>query len=305
METFIAMMSERHGFDRQALERLFQKTRKRQKIIDAITRPAESKPWSEYRPIFVTPARIRDGVAFRREHEGLLARAEETYGVPAPIVAAILGVETRYGRYTGAYRVMDALTTLAFHYPPRQKFFRRELEQFLLLAREEGVDPLTIRGSYAGAMGKPQFIASSYRQYAVDFDGDGRRDLWRNTADAVGSVANYFKRHGWRNGEAITVRAALGNPEAAALAGEGIRPRRTVGELRRQGIVPADPLPDHLTAALIRLEGKRGNEYWLGLHNFYVITRYNHSALYAMAVFQLSQEIEAQYRISRALADES
>ena len=290
VQGFVDDVAVRHGFEREVLNRWLRQVEIRQDILDAIARPAEGKPWHEYRPIFVTDSRIKEGVAFWREHREVLARAEREYGVPAAIITAIIGVETRYGRYRGKYRVMDALATLGFDYPPRSTFFRSELEQFLLLSREEGFKPFAITGSYAGAMGTPQFISSSYRAYAVDFDGDGVRDLLNNTTDAIGSVANYLARHGWRRGGAIAHPVARVTtqtlPERPPL-----KPDTTVSQWRRQG-VEIDAAEDAgALAALIALDNRQGREYWLGMQNFYAITRYNHSPLYAMAVYQLGQAI--------------
>ncbi|HEC20198.1 MAG TPA: lytic murein transglycosylase B [Gammaproteobacteria bacterium] len=291
VQQFINEMVKKHGFDKQTLTGVFKQVRLKQKIIDAITRPAESKPWYQYRPIFVTDTRINEGVKFWNENEAILARAEKEYGVPPEIIVAIIGVETRYGRHKGGYRVIDSLSTLAFEYPKRSKFFRGELEHYLLLAREEGLDPLSIKGSYAGAMGKSQFISSSYRNYAVDFDGDGKRDLWHNTADAIGSVANYFKRHNWQPGGKIAAPALVGSNHIQVLVQKGYKPHSTVAELRQRGATAKSNLDPDALAGLIELKTRAGREYWIGLNNFYVITRYNHSPLYAMAVYQLGQAI--------------
>jgi len=291
VERFIDRISSQHAFDKTRLQQLINQRRYRQRIIDTITRPAEAKPWHRYRPIFVTDSRITQGVRFWKENEAILSKAEAHYGVPAEIIVAIIGVETRYGRHTGGFPVLDALTTLGFGYPKRGKFFRRQLEEFLLLCREEGISPTDARGSYAGAMGKPQFMPSSYRSYAVDFDQDGRRDLWNSNADAIGSVAAYLKAHGWRPGEPITSPARGVNKAHSRFVKAGIKPSITLGELRAAGITPGDELPNGRLSSLIKLELRQGHEYWLGLHNFYVITRYNHSNLYAMAVYQLSQGI--------------
>ena len=290
--SFINSMVKKHQFQRQELTELFTQARFHQKIIDAITRPAESKPWYEYRPIFLGDNRIRGGVDFLKNNRAVLQRAEDEYGVPAEIITAIIGVETFYGRHKGGYRVMDSLTTLGFDYPKRAAFFRGELEEFLLMAREEKLDPLSVMGSYAGAMGQPQFIPSSFRSYAIDFDDDGKRDLWQNTADVIGSISNYFKRHGWIRGEPIASPATVSGTHIKALVDRGLKPHSSIKALQRQGVHPVDPLPAKTKAALIELEQKNGNEYWLGMNNFYVITRYNHSPLYAMAVFQLGQEID-------------
>ncbi|MES9970855.1 MAG: lytic murein transglycosylase B [Candidatus Thiodiazotropha sp.] len=291
---FAREMASKHNFNALQIERLLNSTTFRDDIIAAITRPAESKAWHEYRPIFLKPDRIEGGVGFWQENEALLASVSQEYGVPAEIIVAIIGVETRYGKHTGRYRVIDALTTLAFGYPKRADFFRRELEEFLLLTREEGVDLESAMGSYAGAMGKPQFISSSYRQYAVDHDADGRRDLWNSNADIIASVASYFKTHGWRANQPITL-LTKGGEGLQAFVDAGMKPSIQVGKLLAKGVRPVNgesPSPETLTS-LIKLDAGDEHEFWLGLHNFYVITRYNHSNLYAMAVYQLSQEIRA------------
>ena len=288
---FIDDMVTKHDFSRQDLVTLMNKVKTVDSIIDAISRPAESKPWYQYRPIFITPKRIKQGVAFLKENRETLQRAEQVYGVPPEVVTAILGVETFYGRQTGGYRVIDSLATLAFDYPPRRTFFRGELEQYLLLTREEQIDPLELTGSYAGAMGQPQFIASSYRRYAVDFDGDHHRDLWRNTVDAIGSVAYYLQIHGWQRDGAIAAQVTVPADVAAPLLELGIKPRNSVAEIRKLGVEVPAGIPPDTKAALISFETKDTPEYWLGFDNFYVITRYNHSPLYAMAVYQLSTAI--------------
>lgn len=288
---FIDEMTKKHGFDKQVLEQMMSGIEFRQSIIDAMNRPAEAKPWADYRPIFVTESRAKQGVEFWQENEKLLNAATEKYGVPPEIIVAIIGVETRYGRHTGSYPILDALATLAFGYPKRAKFFRSEMEHYLLLSREENINAVEKKGSYAGAMGKPQFISSSYRSYAVDFDKDGTRDLWNSNADIIGSVANYFKRHGWKRGGPVTMQANGAGKQHQDLVKLGMKPKTTIGALSKRGITTSWTLPDNAVSSLIHLEGKEGDEYWLGLHNFYVITRYNHSNLYAMAVFQLSQKI--------------
>jgi membrane-bound lytic murein transglycosylase B len=296
-ETFVRDMVDRHAFDPARLRDVLGRARYRPSIVDAMDRPYEGRPWHSYRGLFVTPERIKGGVAFWRDNAELLARAEADYGVSPQIIVAIIGVETRYGGNVGAHRVIDALTTLGFAYPRRAEFFRGELEAFLLLSREEQMDPLEVVGSYAGAMGKPQFISSSYRAYAVDFDGDGRRNLWGSNADVIGSVANYFNRHGWRPGESVAFPAELraGIPTGLEIAEKTpVEPKSTAGELRSAGVDWREPLPPSAAATLIRLGGAE-DEYWVGLVNFYVITRYNHSNLYAMAVHQLSEEIRSRY----------
>ncbi len=290
---FVDQMVREHGFDRRALTELLARAEFRQSIIDAMSRPAEAKPWYKYRPIFLTKQRIQGGAEFWQENADLLQRVSREYGIAPEILVAIIGVETRYGGNTGSSRVLDSLSTLAFGYPKRASFFRGELEQFLLLTREEHIDPTTITGSYAGAMGKPQFIASSYRSYAVDYDGDGHRNLWDSNADAIASVASYFSHHGWRRGEPVAVPAQGVNASHQRFVDAGMKPSIRVADLRKAGIRCDPKLKGDALASLIELEGQGTKEYWIGLNNFYVITRYNHSNLYAMAVYQLSQEIRA------------
>ncbi|MCU7918003.1 MAG: lytic murein transglycosylase B [Candidatus Thiodiazotropha sp. (ex Epidulcina cf. delphinae)] len=300
-KAFAVEMERKHGFTADEVEGLLSATQFRDDIIAAITRPAESKAWHEYRPIFLKPERIQGGVEFWQKNEPLLDAVSRQYGVPQEIIVAIIGVETAYGRHTGRYRVVDSLTTLAFGYPKRAKFFRRELEAFLLLSREEQVDPVTAMGSYAGAMGKPQFISSSYRQYAVDHDGDGKRDLWNSDADIIASVANYFKIHGWKSGQPVTLRIE-GEAELQRFVEAGMKPSIKVEKILASGVHPvgnASPDPQAL-ASLVKLDAGTQHEHWLGLQNFYVITRYNHSNLYAMAAYQLSQEIRSAKQAAEA-----
>lgn len=289
---FIADISRRHAIPAAELDAVLGQARMSESVLAAISRPAEAKPWHEYRQIFVQPDRIRGGVQFWREHEAVLERAGAAYGVPPEIIVAIIGVETRYGRHAGSYRVIDALATLAFGYPRRAPFFRGELEQFLLLVREQGVDPLTLTGSYAGAMGAPQFIPSSYRNFAVDFDVDGHTDIWSNMDDAVGSVANYFREHGWLSGGPVALPLAGVGALADGLVTDELEPGLGTADLDHAGIRPPVPLPPDSKVKLLRLQRQSGNEYWLGFWNFYVITRYNSSVHYAMAVYQLAQEIQ-------------
>jgi membrane-bound lytic murein transglycosylase B len=295
---FAAEMAGKHGFAETDVAALLAEARYSQSIVDAMNRPYEAKPWRDYRKLFLTPERIAGGVAFLSENAALLKKAEAAYGVPGEVIAAIIGIETNYGSNLGSHRVIDALSTLGFSYPRRAGFFRKELEEFLLLTRDEDVDARTVVGSYAGAVGKPQFIPSSYRAYAIDFDADGRRDLWNSNADVVGSVANYLSRHGWRRGEpvALAARLAAGKPAGVTIAEKRpLAPEAKLATLAAAGVEPvADagtPIPDSdARVVLIELDGE-GPEYWLGFGNFYAITRYNHSNLYAMAVHQLSQEI--------------
>ena len=240
----------------------------------------------------MTEQRINQGVQFWRDNRDTLERAQATYGIPPEMITAIIGVETFYGKYKGKYPVFDTLVTIAFDYPKRTAFFKKELEQYLLLIREEKLDAQALKGSYAGAMGKPQFISSSYRHYAVDFDGDGRRDLLNNTTDAIGSVANYFSEHGWKKGATVTVRASYRSDQP--FPKYEMKPEHKVSALSKDGIFPSQPVLASALATPIQLEQQDHHEYWLGLHNFYVITRYNHSNLYAMAAYQLSQRIKEE-----------
>jgi len=288
----IERMVAEHQFDRAELEDLFAQVQRQQAIVDAMNRPAEkTKTWAEYRAIFMRENRIAGGVSFWQDNAEALRRAEQTYGVPAEYIVAIIGVETLYGKITGNYRVMDALSTLAFYYPRRADFFTRELEQYLLLTREHQQDPLAHKGSYAGAMGYGQFMPSSYRHYAVDFDGDSIPDIWRNTTDAIGSVANYFARHGWQAGAQVVTRARPATDFTHKELNSITKPAHTLAEWRSWGLTPVENLADTLTATGLEMEGEDGLEYWLGFNNFYVITRYNRSPMYALAVHQLAQAL--------------
>jgi len=295
LEAFIQDMVRKHQFSDESLRRMFAKVEPNPAVISAITAPFTARPWHEFRSRNVDAVRINGGVKFWREHAATLARARREFGVPEEIIVATIGVESIYGRRTGAYGVLEALTMLAFNYPPRAELFRSELEHFLLLAREARLDATRVKGSFAGAIGIPQFLPSSYRRYAVDFDGDGRRDLTSSVADAIGSVANYYKAHGWREGQIIAVPAAVEPEGAAALLELGIKPRLNVGELKRRGVSPSEPLEEGPAAALFVVESEIGPSYWLGLNNFYVITRYNRSINYALAVRELARELRAQY----------
>lgn len=290
VDTFVAEVARRHSFDELELRDLFRDVRTQKRVLEAIARPAEAKPWHDYRLIFVTDSRIRQGIEFWNEHAALLRRIETELGVPAEILVAIIGVETRYGRHRGSFRALDALTTLAFDYPPRSAFFRRELEQFLLLVRDEGLDARRVSGSYAAAMGVPQFISSSYREYAVDYDNDGRRDLWDSPEDVLASVANYFRRHGWRQGEPVTFSVTPRDTGYRDLLQKELKPRVTLEQLREHGLVADGEAPSG-PFSVMELRGAEGPEVWVGHFNFYVITRYNHSRLYAMAVHQLSRAV--------------
>ncbi|MBL4622634.1 MAG: lytic murein transglycosylase B [Immundisolibacteraceae bacterium] len=291
------------GFDRAELTQLLSDAEYKQSIINAITRPAEGVlAWHQYRKIFVTSKRTKQGIRFWQDHATELTRAEQTYGVPAQVIAAIIGVETYYGRHTGGYRVVDALMTLAASDYRRHDFFRDELRAFLILNRDEQQDPRLPVGSYAGAIGIPQFMPTSYQEYAVDFDGDGRRDLVNNVTDAIGSVANYLARHGWQPDQPIInyVDYALqsGDPDQDPLIKQGYKPHSSVAQFQQQGVSWADGLNPDLEreVALLALGQKNGHTMVAAFKNFYVITRYNHSPLYAMAVFQLSESLRLGYQ---------
>ena len=289
---FIDTMVGEHSYDRERLRDILGAAEIKPSILELISKPAEKTlTWAEYRPIFMTRERVAAGADFWREHRETLESVSDSTGVPVEIIVGIIGVETYFGRITGGHRVLDALATLAFDYPPRAPFFRKELEQFLLLVREEGMPATDAFGSYAGAMGRPQFMPSSYRAYAVDSTGDGKRDIWNDWSDVAGSIANYFVAHGWKPGEDIVTRATLGKTWRGTPPGNVLRPEESVGSLSRQGVMFATEMPAESAGQLLTLEGAGGDEYWVGFHNFFVITRYNRSVMYALAVHQLGQEI--------------
>lgn len=296
---YIESVAKERNLDKNLLAGLFVKVSKRQDIIDAISRPAErTLTWKEYRPIFITDKRIVEGNAFIAEHRALLNRATEVYGVPANVIAAIIGVETFYGRITGKYTVLESLATLAFDYPPRATFFKKELSEFLELSFAEGWSSDSVLGSYAGAMGVPQFISSSYRHYAVDFDGDGQRDLFGSMADVVGSVANYLSTHGWiRNAPiAESWEAPASSRDAARkLVTKSLKPSHDAPVVRNLGFSTNDlarATQKGKQLSVMTMNGRSGEEFWIAYQNFYVITRYNHSRLYALAVYQLSEAFD-------------
>ncbi len=289
---FVAEMGERHGFDAGWLNLRFARIGPNETVLRAIQPaavPELQRSWARYRTRFLNERRIDAGARFWQQHALTLRRASATFGVPEEIIVAIIGVETEYGRNTGRFGVMQALSTLAFRYPPRATFFRGELEQFLLLARENGFDPLQVKGSYAGAIGIPQFMPGSQRHYAVDFDGDGRIDLTKSTEDAIGSVASFLARHGWETGGRIAVPARVSSDPAPMLA-LGIKPVQPLAELLAGGI-ESEGNPDSPGALIDLVTPEQTTEYWVGFQNFYVITRYNRSSFYAMAVFQLAEAI--------------
>jgi membrane-bound lytic murein transglycosylase B len=300
---FIRDTARNAGLDAAYVEAMLAKAQKRDSIIAAMGRPAEAKPWRDYRPIFLTDARITGGRQFMATHRDALASAEARFGVPAEIITAIIGVETSYGANKGSYPVLDALYTLAFWYPRsgdpakaeredrREAFFRNELHNLFVLGKENGLDISQLKGSYAGAMGWGQFMPSSYREFAVDGDGDGRRDLFDSTDDVFASIANYFvQKGGWTRGQPVAVRATR-DPAMPAFEPEALDPVFPMRELLARGYQPMTPVPDSTLAVPLKFDGAAGPEYWLGFGNFYAITRYNISRHYAMAVWQLSESI--------------
>jgi membrane-bound lytic murein transglycosylase B len=292
VETFIEAMIREHDFDREGLRETLALAEVKPAILEAIAKPAEKTlTWGEYRKIFLTRERISAGAEFWREHAETLSDISTATGVPIEILVGIIGVETYFGRITGNYRVLDALATLAFLYPPRATFFRKELEQYLLLVREEGMLAIDATGSYAGAMGRPQFMPSSYRAYAVDSTGDGKRDIWNNWGDVAGSIANFFLAHRWKPGQEVMAQAILANNWRGTSPDNSLTPQDTVRSLSRQGVLFATDMPADADSQLLALEGDEGTEHWVGFHNFFVITRYNRSVMYALAVHQLGQEI--------------
>lgn len=293
----MAEMRDEFGFTDEHLQQVFAQARKQQSILDAISRPAERvKPWKEYRPIFLTRQRIDKGLEFWAANEAALSRAEQEYGVPAEFIVAIIGVETFYGGNTGRYAVLDALSTLSFDYPPRAPFFRGQLKQFLLLTREEQLDPASLKGSYAGAMGLPQFMPGSFRAYAVDFNDDGQINIWTDAVDAIGSVANYFIEHGWQPGQQVVLPARWKGKDTEPVLTGGLDPKHSIKELKALGWRPGGKIAAKTKATAFRFEGEEGVEYWLGLPNFQAITRYNRSEMYAMAVTQLAETLKHEYQ---------
>ncbi len=297
VRAFVREMVHRHDFKEQRLLRVFRQVRREDAILQAIAPPTPEKArsWKEYRGIFVTERRINAGLAFWQRHLEALDRARHHYGVPEEYIVAIIGVETFFGRNTGSWRVIDALTTLAFDYPPREDFFKGELENYLLYARKLDLNVLSVKGSYAGAIGIPQFMPSSYLRYAVDFDGDGVADLRNSATDAIGSVANFLRQHGWASGEAVQLEARVDGDAYRTFANDGLQPRYALAELEKAGIVPTAAAPaGDILATLVELETPDGpSEFRIGLHNFYVITRYNRSSFYASAVADLAKALRA------------
>jgi membrane-bound lytic murein transglycosylase B len=291
-EQFIGNMQRAHGFDLRELHLLFSELQPNQNVIKAISAPSTAKPWFEFKPLFVDDSRIVNGVRYWTDNAELLTRAQQEFGVPAAVIVSIIGIETRYGRFTGNIRVLDALATLAFEVPGRQEYFRGELEQFLLLAREQRWDPLSIKGSFAGAMGMPQFMPSSYRRRAIDYDANGRVDLWNEPADIIGSVASYLRTSGWKGGMPVVLPARVDGVDSKPLLDLGLKPSLTLTDWAQRGVQSMTPAEGTLMASLFSLDLLGGAELWFGLENFYALIQYNRSRNYAMAVYQLAQELE-------------
>lgn len=293
VQTFIQEMVKKHHFNKPYLNALFSEAKVRPQVIKHINKPLEKETWHTYQMLFVNEWRIKHGVLFWNKYANVLEQAEKKYGIPAAIIVATIGIETKYGQKTGEYRVIDSLTNLAFSNSPRASFFRKELEEFLLLTREQHLDPLKMMGSYAGAIGQPQFMPSSYRYYAVNFSNTGKTDLMHNEIDVIGSIANYYKKHGWTTNEPIAMPALMiGNRYDYLIKKKKLNQPFTITELTRYGVVPKNKInDDNRKVKVIELQNYYNKEYWLGYHNFDVIKRYNSSDLYALAVYQLSTYI--------------
>ncbi|ALA23864.1 lytic murein transglycosylase [Piscirickettsia salmonis] len=296
VKSYINDLVKQYGFSKAQLERWFHHAKANQRALEILQRPAEKVwTWQQYRSWLVSTKRAKEGAEFWQSNRQTLRRAERMYGVPPQVILAIIGVESSYGKNVGGFPTFNVLTTLAFDYKRRSEFFKRELTEFLLLMRDQKMNPMQVQGSYAGALGLPQFMPSSYRYYAVDFSGDGHKNLFSNDADVIGSIGNYFKRHGWQGNQPIAVKAKISGDQFNTIIKMGIEPKYTVTELAKFGIQSQEKVDPSLKAALIELDGKNGPEYWLAFQDFYAITRYNHSQKYAMAVYDLSQDI-AHYR---------
>lgn len=296
---YIQSISSQYNFNPPWLASIFNNAELRPELLKMIKSPKEAIPWYQYRAFFITPTRVQLGVEFWNKHEKTLEKAQKEYGVPADIIVAIIGVETQYGQNTGKYRVIDTLTTLAFYNNARQPFFKNELTQYLLLTRDQNRDPLAIRGSYAGAIGLPQFMPSSYRNFAVSANGNSP-DLMNNHDDAILSVANYFKQHGWQTGQPVTVPANVKGDQYKTILNGKLKPQYSLKLLAQKGITPEEKLPENMQACLLRFEDKNKPEYWVGFNNFYVISRYNSSFRYSMAVYQLALAIEKAKHAKRS-----
>jgi len=298
VKKYIQEISKDYHFNPHKLTQLFNTVKPRPRVIHKERYPFEENPWFTYRKHFVTPQRIEAGVKFWKAHAKTLARAQRIYGVPASIIVAIIGTESQYGKRTGKFKVLDALVNLSFNFPERADFFRMELTQFLLMCREKHLNPTSVLGSYAGAIGQPQFMPSSFRKYAVDFDHNGQIDLTHDEVDVIGSIANYLNKHGWKTHHPIYIRAKLSNHHTQKLPPSSHHINFTLAKLKKLGIKSTQTLPDNTPLGFIKLRDESGYEYWLGLNNMYVIKTYNRSILYTMAVFQLSNQLDEAYHAS-------
>ena len=294
---FVKRIAAETSYSEQELVDLFTQVKKQSHLFEKLDRPAEKElEWYQYRGIFIKDKRINQGARFWLEHRELLAEVSEKTGVPEEIIVAIIGVETFYGAYKGKDPVFDSLVTLAFDYPRRASFFKRELEEFLLLSKEQGFDARALRGSYAGAMGMPQFISSSYRNYAIDFDEDGQTNLFDSIPDIAGSVANYFVRHGWQRDGRVARPLVVSENNTVDSLEPGVKTDYKWAQLKQTGLSSTFDITEDTPVALVKLQQKDQPEYWAGFQNFYVITRYNHSELYAMAVYQLAKLISREFK---------
>ena len=298
VQQFISFMVNKYNFSQEKLTTLFNSVRTRKRVIEKIKHPAEKTPWPSYKKLFVTKARITNGVHFWWENRTTLTKAEKYFGVPSSLIVAIIGIESSYGEKTGKFRVLNSLSNIVFNYPLRTKFFRSELVQFLLMCRKGKIDPTSVYGSYAGAIGQAQFMPSSYRKYAIDFDGSGNIDLSHNESDVIGSIANYFKKHGWQHGKPLIMRAINEHFSAKKLPESSPMDMHKIEELKKLGIYPIGKLSSNKSVIFIKLQNAAHKySYWLGFNNFRMITLYNSSLLYAMAAFELSKKIKYQYAI--------
>jgi membrane-bound lytic murein transglycosylase B len=295
VKDFIELMVKKHNFNKEDLVKLFNQVKVRPQVISQMSKPLEKEPWRLYQMLFVNEWRIKHGVEFWDKYKEALDRAEKTFGVPASIIVATIGIETRYGQKTGEHRVMDALSNLAFTDGRRAGFFKKELTEFLLLTREQKLDPMSVMGSYAGAIGQPQFMPSSYRYYAINFSGTGTIDLMNDEVDVIGSIANYYKKHGWAINQPIAMQAAIiPNQYTYMMRNSPSNQTLKVADLSKYGIFPKTKISQsQLPVKIIQLDNRYSKEVWLGFPNFDVIKRYNQSDLYAMAVYQLSYYINA------------
>ncbi|KTD29758.1 lytic murein transglycosylase B [Legionella israelensis] len=299
VQQFINERVKHDGFNRKELTTIFNNVQIQPQIIESMEKPYEKKTWDVYKALFLTSQRVNEGLKFWEENQKTLEKAEKQFGIPAHIIVAIIGVETLYGKHQGNYRVIDALSTLAFNYPKRSRFFKKELREYLLLCRENNISPDKYLGSYAGAIGKPQFMPSSYRFYAVDFTGNGKIDLINSNEDVIGSVANYFRKHGWKMNEGVVQLAKVQGKKYKKIKTNSKKANYTLKKLMKAGVKPetaALNLPSK--AGLIELITDNGKEYWLAYPNFYVITRYNTSPQYALVVYLLSQQLKSQWKLA-------